>query len=528
MSDQVVLETPVPSAADFSAATVRCQGPSPALLHDETQLLVSVVLPLPDHRGNALRSVRSWAREQSLSRDRYEVLVVADGSDPGLEAAATALLAPHDRLVYGPPGNETELYDVGARQARGRWLFFTEAHGIGAADCLKEMVQYLAETGLVGASCRSEGFGRSVFARLEERQFDQAASIRLAPSHWSKLFIRGAALEREIYLRHGGLKARYRLFAEPELSSRLHAAGYRIGFVSGALVRHGNMETVAEMREALHEYARGEATFRLDHPRGERDHHFGVPGWWSERILLDAGIERYLWRSLLSSLACPVPNRPWARRAWLRLLPRALFGHRVRIWAAELGIQRAAVRCWWWRRQEERLFGAYMDLWSGLATQGALRTLTEAKLAAARTQPTAIAGVAMAELTDDWLAGFHALEEYDGERFRWAGPLACIKLPLVPGNGLLRLRTRGLRPGLRARAFLNGHRLMLHDRQADRGEIALSVRRRHFRRRGFQYLALLCDPLKPWMQGVLDTRELGLPLFRVDFDACAASSERQR
>ena len=85
---------------------------------DNTGLLVSVVIPLPDHRGQALRSIRSWAKEQSFPRDRYEVIVTTDGSGPELDAQVAALLSPWDRVIVDPASDEIQLYDLGARAAR--------------------------------------------------------------------------------------------------------------------------------------------------------------------------------------------------------------------------------------------------------------------------------------------------------------------------------------------------------------------------------------------------------------------------
>lgn len=477
--------------------------------------LISVILPVTEHRGQALPSIRSWACEQTLPRHRYEVIAISDGSDPELDAQIAPLLAPHDRLILAPAGNEIRLWDVGARAARGRWLFFTEAHCLGDPSCLEEMLTYVETTGFVGASARSRGVGDSYLARMETRMFQEVAAIRNAPGHWGKIFIRGTALSRRAYLESGGIVAQYRLFAEAELSARLHAAGQTLGHASAAVVNHCNTSTVAELREAVHDYTRGVCAYLIEHPDGAGDAYFGVPEWWQQRIWMDPAIERYLWRSLGKLLRVPGPGHEARRQAWLRLLPAALLGTRLRTWPADWNVIRAGLRCWLWQHHEGRLLPAYRELWANLAVQGAVRTLATSQLPANVPPVTPRREYPIATLPIEWITGFHDTETLDGTPFRWTTPLACLKLPLSRRDQLLVLDTRGLRLGVRFWAFLNGERLAVRDLQEDVGEIHVSVRRKHVRATPFQYLVLICEPLLPTLEGVADQRELGLPLFRV-------------
>ena len=168
----------------------------------------------------------------------------------------------------------------------------------------------------------------------------------------------------------------------------------------------------------------------------------------------------------------------------------------------------------------DRLLPAYRALWAGLAKQSGLHALSTMRAEALdRASSSTADGSAMGEVPEDWLVGFHDVEEYDGERFRWSGPLAALKLPLELDRYLLRIRTRGLRRGVRLRAFLNGRPLLVHDCQSESGEIRLALRRTHFRKTRFQYLVLLCEPLRPWLHGVPDRRELRLPVFGVSRSA---------
>jgi len=54
--------------------------------------LLSVIIPLGDHRGHALEAIESWTR-QTCPREDYEVIVITDGREPELEAAVARLAA---------------------------------------------------------------------------------------------------------------------------------------------------------------------------------------------------------------------------------------------------------------------------------------------------------------------------------------------------------------------------------------------------------------------------------------------------
>lgn len=510
------------------AITPDQNGAYETVLRDTTDLLLSLVLPIPDHRGLADRSVRSWALEQSLPRDRYEIIVVTDGSQPAVEARVAALLCPHDRMVTVPGGTEAHFYEAGVREARGRWIFFSEAHVIGAPDCLEQVVRALLATGAPAMACRSEGICANAWARCEERLFEQVAEMRLAPDHWSRLFLRGTAISREVLHEVGGLNAEYGLFAEPHLAARLHARGHRVGYAPDALVRHLNTSKVAELRESIQSYVSGECAYRLEHPDGEGDAYFGTPAWWLRRARLDPGVDRSLFRSLGRSLLRGGPG--WRERGttWLALLPSVVLGKRAQLWQADLTAMRAELRCWRWRNDDARLLPAFQDLYRGLVEQAGVHALASAEDDPGGVRCTGDGVYGLADLPAAWTTGFHLVEEYDGERFRWSGPVAGLKLPLDAADRILRLRTRGLRhrPGLQA--FLNGRRLAIHDCQAEHGEIRLMLGRRHVTAGPFQYLVLVCEPLRPWLQGVPDRRELGLPLFSIAREGARAGYEPGR
>src|SRR5262249_39936641 len=133
------------------AGRVRADAPRP------TEPELSVILPIPDHRGYAIPAVRSWTEGQTFDRERFEVLVGSDGVEPGLDARIEPFLTQRDRLIRMDGVHEIELYDTMARAARGRVLLLTEPHCIAEPTFIEELLAYLRRTGEAGACGRTVG-----------------------------------------------------------------------------------------------------------------------------------------------------------------------------------------------------------------------------------------------------------------------------------------------------------------------------------------------------------------------------------
>ncbi|QJW94882.1 glycosyltransferase [Frigoriglobus tundricola] len=461
--------------------------------------LVSVVVTMGDTRGAPERCVRAWTQEQTFPRDRIEVIVGFDGKKPDELEQVKRVLGPTDRVVHVPTDSESGPWAAGARHARGRWLYFAEAHSYGEPECLEEMIRYLVATRRPGASSRSLGLGESLSARLEERLYDRVKPVRVADDHWSKLFLRGAALEREVYHRVGGLQGEYGRFSEPLLAARLHRAGYRLGYAPRSIVRHWNTTSFAQLEEHVHDYATCECAFRLTDPDPVWDSYFGTPTEWARGGRTDPALARVEARVRLGGLL----RGAGSVRELAKLLPACVLGGRWWRWPAASGRVLRKLRVHLMEHGEART-DAFAALWQRYAAGARLDVLT--RIASHTVTPRE--SVAIDEFPAPLLVGFHPLERYGGLPFRWAEPLAHVKLALPPGEQIVELVTRELRPPLGLEAFVNGRRAPVENRTAEDGRVRVTVHE-SARRTGLQYLTLKCVP---W-SAAGDTRALGLPLF---------------
>ena len=176
-------------------------------------------------------------------------------------------------------------------------------------------------------------------------------------------------------------------------------------------------------------------------------------------------------------------------------------------------------RCWLWRVSDERLYRAYRDTSDRIIRCGRLEYITE-HLAATAAEPPEVLTYRLAEVGEEWLVGFHAVESWENESFRWSGPVSIVRAGLPVGSYDVQIETRSLRKApvpLCLGVFFNGHKVPSSSIRFHNGQVAFRVLPSMFEHGPEQRLILTCNPLRPWKSGVPDRRELGLPIFSIAF-----------
>lgn len=498
----------------------------------------SVVIPLYDWRDSPLDCIRSWTHKQSLARDRFEVLVVGNGTNPTLEQQVAAMLPPQDRLLHAGVPNEIELYNEGAKAARGGMLVFTENHCMAAGDCLERLAAWFdAHPGMDGACLNSVTAKINTFARMEDLVFEARFSDWKTPEHWHKALLRGFAVRRAVFDDVGGFDARHHLFADVLMSAKLREGGRNIGFADKASVVHLNTTAFPELFEHVSEYAAGECLFRAEHDAAYCEKYFGHSEVWSRRLALRPDVAAELYAALVEARRAAGFRR--ALRLWrtsLAFWPARTFGPRAHRWMAWLSVAKARVRYEFWRFDEGRRLAAFRDWWSNAGQY--VRTGTILKNLAKPLPPAGLvdlqdgtASIPMPAFPEPQLVCFHGLETHQGKTFRWSAPVAQMLLRLPAGHYEVALDTGGIRgnPG----AYLLG--LSWNGRPVERSRCKIGDDSVAFEvpaveaHAGDQRLTLVAEPLDARRSP--EARSLGMPVRGISFRALSgapAPAERQQ
>lgn len=466
-----------------------------------------MLLPLQDEREAGVACVEAWT-SQRTDPESFEVVALAPGEDPGLEASVRPLLRPHDRWIVAPRKDEYELFNLGAEEGRGEFVFVTEAHCVPEPDCLAAMLTELDRTGAPGIRGASVPEAQGDLGALERDAFEEALRIEEDQDHWRKVLIHSLALRRDLYLAAGGLPPDYGDFAPWPLAIALHSAGKRLIFSPRPRVRHVYDGDLRHLGAHVRSFGRGEMRYRSEVPEDLARRYLDPALEWEQRL---AHTRAGAWRGVRAGI---VLRHRGALREALRHACVAVAGPRLPVAGARLAAALAARRT---RRFPEldRARREFAEFWRLTSRRGRLEGLAAVGLGEARALPAAKRIDLHESLAGRSIGFFHAERAPDGGRFRWTSALAAIKVN-VPGAGMARARVE----------------LMPFERPGDSPEpeprvgvdariVRASVGKRELSFEvpaGVHWISFACVPFRPHRSGSNDPRALGLPIQALAFE----------
>jgi hypothetical protein len=338
-------------------------------------------------------------------------------------------------------------------------------------------------------------------------------------------------LRRSVYETLGGLQDQYRLFATWVLAFRLHAAGYRLGYASRSVIHHHNPLTVSHLQQSIEDFTWGEFCYRRDYPDDGHEAYFGLPWEWVDRGNNNRAAQQAICRAVARVLLTPSVWRrpgslvPHLLRALYRRWP-ALLGRHGLLDLATLRNWAARLRLALWRWHQRRRSAACVDFCQRIVERTRLRFLAQHFQDWNGGVP--VPGTwSMDEVSAEDLAGFHALERYQGRPFRWTDAVCAFACRAPAGEYAVTLDTGGLRTDLDTASLV----ITVNGRIIPAADIRRGPDRVQFRFTSLpalagapQWIVLMCPPLQPRKDGVADTRVLGLPLFAVEAASAAPAA----
>ncbi|MCS7001379.1 MAG: glycosyltransferase, partial [Dehalococcoidia bacterium] len=202
--------------------------------------LVSVIIPAYNASATLPNCLAALQR-QTLPPDRYEVIVVDDGSTDDTIAIAESFGV---RVVRQSHENQAAARNRGAQAARGSVLVFTDADCEPAPDFLERMIAPYRDPSVSGVKGRSRTRQAGLLPRFIQQEFEEkyrrlAAARRLD-------FIDGyaASYRRAVFQALGGFDSRLPIVEDIDLSFRAAEHGHRLVFAPDAVVYHRHRETL--------------------------------------------------------------------------------------------------------------------------------------------------------------------------------------------------------------------------------------------------------------------------------------------
>ncbi|HLW47031.1 MAG TPA: glycosyltransferase [bacterium] len=229
---------------------------------------ISVIIPTYNN-GEVLRETIRAARAQTLAAERYEIVVVDDGSTDGTaDAVAELARAPGPAIRYVAQANRgrSAARNLGLRSARGRIAVFIDSDLWATPTLLAEHLAHypsgVTARGVQGRTVPHPDSRVTPFMKVKETTPDLTMRRRhdLSPFH---VTTRNCSMLRQDVLDAGGFDETFSGYGweDIELAIRMHARGVRFEYEPAALGHHYHVESLDSIRRKLREAGAGAVYF---------------------------------------------------------------------------------------------------------------------------------------------------------------------------------------------------------------------------------------------------------------------------
>ncbi|MGX9728685.1 MAG: glycosyltransferase [Candidatus Electronema sp. VV] len=178
-------------------------------------------------------------KRQTVARDRFEVIVVDDGSsDSTAEIARRCAARCHSQENQGPAAARNK----GVSLAQGSLIFFTDADCVPDPTWLEEMAAPFARPDVAAVKGAYRTEQTSLVARFAQLEFEERFRMLARRDSIDMVDTYSAGFRKEIFEVLGGFDTRFPEAnnEDTEFSYRMAEAGHRMVFAPKAVVRHLN------------------------------------------------------------------------------------------------------------------------------------------------------------------------------------------------------------------------------------------------------------------------------------------------
>jgi glycosyltransferase involved in cell wall biosynthesis len=202
----------------------------------EQRIKWSVVVPAYNAESTIERLLTSL-ENQDIPRDQYEIIVADDGSKDATQEVVAGF--PDVILLKQQNRGPSAARNLGARQAQGEAILFTDSDCEAPPDFISQMVKPLLDDpviiGVKGAYLTRQS---SLIAQFIQAEYEEKYRIMARRKYIDFVDTYAAAYRTEVFLQYNGFDEEYLGAEDAEFSYRLSQDGLRMVFNSHAWVYH--------------------------------------------------------------------------------------------------------------------------------------------------------------------------------------------------------------------------------------------------------------------------------------------------
>jgi len=247
--------------------------------------MISVIIPAYNAEKLIRRCLDSLTH-QSVDSDRYEVIVVDDGSTD----ATTEIVASHPavRLLRQANAGPAAARNHGVREARGEIILLTDSDCRLTPTWIEAMTApFQSDADVVGVKGRYLTVQAAPAARFVQLEYEHKYDKLKRHETIDFIDTYSAGFKREVFLEMGGYDEDFPVACaeDVELSYRMSKRGYRMVYKPEAIVYHMHPETFRDYLKKKFKFARWRMlAVRKNPSKAIRDSH--TPQLMKVQVLL--------------------------------------------------------------------------------------------------------------------------------------------------------------------------------------------------------------------------------------------------
>ena len=199
-------------------------------------MFVSVIIPTYNSASKIKKCLKAL-EEQRFPRERYEVIVIDDGStdETGLIAARFDI-----HYYYQENKGPAVARNCGAEIAKGDIILFTDADCIPDRNWIKEMVSPFKNREIVGVKGAYRNNQKTLWARFAQIEFCERYDLLLTKDYIDMIDTYSAGYRKDVFDLMGGFDESFPVpnNEDTDLSYRMSLNGYKMVFNPNAVVWH--------------------------------------------------------------------------------------------------------------------------------------------------------------------------------------------------------------------------------------------------------------------------------------------------
>jgi len=248
---------------------------------------ISIVVPT-FNSAKVLGACLESLTNQTVGRERYEVIVVDDGSTDETRDVVSKYPI---RYIYQQNSGPAVARNNGVRQAEGEIILFTDADCEPQSNWIEELIKPLKDPQVVGVKGIYKTRQEELIARLVQIEYEHKYERMRKFKYIDFIDTYSAAYRKDIFMKYGGFDERYikASVEDQEFSFRLSRDGNKMVFNPEAVVYHRHSARLTDYLRKKYKIAYWKAFLLKRHPgKARTDTH--TPQSLKIQMLLSLGM----------------------------------------------------------------------------------------------------------------------------------------------------------------------------------------------------------------------------------------------